>query len=326
MGRLLTWRLIARGDRVTLFNRGTLSDPFAERVDRIRGDRSAGELSRHVASAGLAFDAVVDFAAYRGEEIEEAIRALRGRVDHYVLISTGQVYLVREGCPSPSSEDDYDGRLLPRPDRAGDRAEWEYGVGKRACEDALFAADRSGWLHATTIRIPMVNGERDYHRRIESYLWRILDGAPVILPNGGGHRVRHVYGADVARAIAAMLGDPRAFGRAFNLSQDEMPTLYEVLSLLADLLGAPLRAHDVPLAEIEKAGLEITRVSPFSGRWMSCLDPARARAEVAFEHRPLARYLENIVSSFLAHTPQMPPDNYLDRPLERALARIGSGS
>ena len=44
-----------------------------------------------------------------------------------------------------------------------------------------------------------MNGERDASGRLESYLWRLLDGGPVILPDGGTHRVRHVYGLDVAR-------------------------------------------------------------------------------------------------------------------------------
>jgi len=40
VGLLATWRLVARGDRVTLLNRGSLPDPFGDRVERLRGDRT----------------------------------------------------------------------------------------------------------------------------------------------------------------------------------------------------------------------------------------------------------------------------------------------
>ena len=49
---------------------------------------------------------------------------------------------------------------------------------------ALVGAHASGFP-ATRLRIPMVNGQRDYYRRIESYLWRLLDGSPILLPDGG---------------------------------------------------------------------------------------------------------------------------------------------
>src|ERR1700719_3922142 len=94
VGPLLVHRLLARGDRVTLFNRGVTPDPFGARVDRLRGDRAAGDLGRCV--AGGRFDAVVDFTAYTGDDARGAVEALGDRAGHYVFISTGQVYLVRE--------------------------------------------------------------------------------------------------------------------------------------------------------------------------------------------------------------------------------------
>jgi nucleoside-diphosphate-sugar epimerase len=105
VGALLTWRLLARGDTVTLFNRGRLTDPFGDRIERLRGDRTTPDLARSL--VGRRFDAVVDFAAYTGEDARTAIAALGDRAGHYVFISTGQVYLVREGCPRPARELDY---------------------------------------------------------------------------------------------------------------------------------------------------------------------------------------------------------------------------
>jgi nucleoside-diphosphate-sugar epimerase len=124
----------------------------------------------------------------------------------------------------------------------------------------------------------------------------------------------------VVRALVSILGRADSFGRAYNLSQDEMPTLTELIGLFAGLLGAPARVSAVPVEAIASAGLELRAVSPFSSRWMSCLDPKLAREELGFLHDPLPEYLGRIVSSFLAHPPAAPPPSYARRADENALA------
>ncbi len=316
VGRLLTWRLLSGGRKVTLLNRGHLPDPFGDRVERIVCDRTSPDLERLL--AGRAFDAVVDLAAYTGEDGRRAAALLRGRTGHYVMISTGQVYLVRQGCPRPAREEDYDGPVMARPTDPADLEDWEYGIGKRACEDALAAADG---FPATRLRIPMVNGPLDYFRRVEGYLWRLADGGPVLLPDGGGHRVRHVDGGEVARFLSSILGRPEAIGRAFNLAQQETPTLVELVTALRELMGSRAELLPVPAAALRAAGLEPVQVSPFSGRWMSYLDPSRARAELGFTHAPLAPGLATAVACFLTHTPADRPRGYARRAEELALAR-----
>ena len=111
------------------------------------------------------------------------------------------------------------------------------------------------------------------------------------------------------------------FGQAYNLCQEETPTLVSVLEEVARLLGAPSRLRPIPRAAVEAAGLDPVRVSPFSGRWMSFLDPARARAELGFVPTPLPTALASIVASFLAHPPAAPPEAYGTRPQEIELAR-----
>ncbi len=319
VGILLGWRLLARGDAVTLLNRGQLADPFEDRVERLRGDRTTNDLERLL--SGRTFDAVVDLAAYSAEDARRAAEILRGRAGHYVLVSTGQVSLVRAGCPRPAREEDYDGPVLPRPADPRDLPEWEYGVGKRGAEDALAVAHARDGFPATRVRIPMVNGERDYLRRIEGYLWRLLDGGPVILPDGGTHLLRHVYGGEVARFLAEILGRPETFGRAYNVAQQETPTLAALVGRLRDLLGSRAELVPVPSERLRAAGLEPAAVSPFSGRWMSFVDPSRVRAELGFVHEPVELYVPKIVASFLAHPPSTRPDGYGRRADEIAIAR-----
>ena len=319
LGHELAWRLLAAGHELTLLNRGTRPDSFGDRVERLRGDRSSGDFARLL--SGRSFDAALDFAAYGGEDGRQAAEILAGRVGHYVAISSGQVYLVRERCPSPARETDYDGPLLAAPEDAFDRGQWDYGMGKRALEDALVAAWERSRFPATRLRLPMVNGPRDHFRRLERYLWRMLDGGPVLLPGGGAQRVRHVYSGSVARALAGWLGRRETFGQAYNLAQDETPTLAELLGALARALGAPSRLVEIPEQRVRAAGLDPLALSPFSGRWMSFLDPARAKAQLGFVHDPLPSCLDAIVAAFLAHPPTEPPPGYESRAQELKLAR-----
>ncbi|HEY6100202.1 MAG TPA: epimerase, partial [Anaeromyxobacter sp.] len=98
------------------------------------------------------------------------------------------------------------------------------------------------------------------------------------------------------------------------------PTLTELVERLRDLLGSAAEIVAVPSARIVGAGLDPARVSPFSGRWMSFVDPSRARLGLGFVHEPLEAYLGKIVAAFLARTPADPPEGYARREEERTLA------
>ena len=57
--------------------------------------------------------------------VVEILGAVAG---HSAFISSGQVYLMRQDCPRPAREEQYDGPLLPEPADPEDRARWRYGL------------------------------------------------------------------------------------------------------------------------------------------------------------------------------------------------------
>lgn len=315
VGLGLAWRLLCGGHRVTLLNRGNLTDPFGDRVERIRADRASDAFD--AALAGRTFDRVVDFAGFTADDATRAVRVLAGRVGHFVFVSTGQVYLVREGCPVPSREEDYDGPVMPSAPSPADHEDWLYGIGKRGAEDVLASAPA---LPSTRLRIPMVNGEHDPKRRIESYVWRILDGGPLSVPRAGAV-ARHVYKGAVVRAIARLIEAPPRPGQAFNLAQPEQIAVRVLVERIARRLGARPEIVELPVARLEDAGLSVRAASPFSTAWMSLLDPARAVAELGFEHPPLDVYLDSILASLFAAWPDSAPEGYAQRASELALLR-----
>ena len=319
MGLGLVWRLLCQGHRVTLLNRGNLPDPFGDRVERIRVDRSTDAFDH--ALAGRTFDRAVDFAGFSADDASRAVRVLAGQIGHFVFISTGQVYLVREGCPWPAREEDYDGPIMPQAPSPADHDDWVYGIGKRGAEDVLAAAAD---LPATRLRLPMVNGELDHKRRIEAYVWRILDGGPLVVPRADAI-ARHVYSGAVIRAIGSLLEAPPRPGQAYNLAQAEQPTVRELLERIASRLGARPEFVELPAEVLEEAGLSPRAASPFSSPWMSVLDPGRAVSELGFEHPPLDGYLDSILASLFAAWPSEPPAGYAQRGRELELLRQSAG-
>jgi len=319
VGHHLAVALTARGHHVTTFNRGLTPDELGARVERLHGDRTVpGELRRAI--AGRSFDAAIDTIAMRGSDTRAAVEVLDGRIGHYVHFSTGQVYLVRNGCPTPASEEDYEGPLVPAP-FAGtwEAGEWRYGIEKRECEDALQEAWGARRFPSTRLRLPMIHGERDHYGRIHGYILRIVDGGPLLVPEEPGPPIKHVDQADVVDAVARIVETGAGKGRAYNLAQGDSWSFDEFLDRLADLLGATPRLVRRPRHELVQAGL-FPACSPLSNPWMSVLDNRRAREELGLSFRGLDDYLPSLVEHLRREGLDPPAAYVVQRERERAIA------
>lgn len=287
MGKSLAIQLAMRGHDVTAFNRGSLPTPVPVVHDfaQLRGQR---------------WDAVLDFHCMTAED---AHRALSLQPAHYVMISTGQVYLVREGLVGYAVESDYDGPVMAAPPSPADEEDWRYGIDKRAAEDVVARAP----MRTTRLRIPMVNGEGDWKRRFDAYLWRMFDGGPLLVPDPDVV-TRHVYRKSVVDALVQIV-ERRVTG-AYNLAQEERVPLRELIERIGHAagVGPTLVAH--PLT-----GLDVRAASPYSSRWMSRLDPSLILETLELAQTPVAQYVASTVQHVLA-TWSTPPPGYAQRPLE----------
>jgi nucleoside-diphosphate-sugar epimerase len=210
------------------------------------------------------------------------------------------VYLVRSPAPVLATEADYDGPLSAEPTDEKERDDWRYGVDKRDAEDTL----ASSRLPATRLRIPMVHGGRDYQRRIESLVWRLLDGGPILLTRPDAP-CRHVYGPAVARAIVSLL--------------DEAVPVREFVQRVAAQLGVTADVRTTSDEALTTAGLTPRYACPFNSRWMSALDNTRARERLGFRHEALDEYLHACVHAVLSRLGE-PPPSMAQRPAELAFA------
>lgn len=317
LGHYMVENLLTRDHRVTILNRGITRDDLPETVERLRADRTEpAQLER--ALKGRSFDAVIDNALYKKAEAETVVRLLNGHTGHYVALSSGQVYLVREGIERPFNEDQYAGRVMPppKPNTYG-YEEWLYGMDKRHVEDVLSEAHAHEGFPATVLRLPMVSSERDHFYRLYAYILRLSDGGPILAPSTPNFRLRHIYAGDVVRAVTRIVEEKLAQGKAYNIAQDETTTLDEYLDLLGGMLGAKPVLVRVKRDLLEANGF-LPDCSPFSERWMSELDNAKGKRELGLTYTPLAVYLEKIISTYQENPPP-PPAGYRRRRAELAL-------
>lgn len=320
VGHLLTLELIEQGHSVMILNRGITPDELPTIVRRLHCDRSDFMHLKDVL-AGKSFDAVVDMALYNEADAKAITQLLDGRVGRYVFLSTGQVYLVREETPRPFREDAADAPMTEAPPAGTrDHEEWLYGVEKSQAEDVLVHAWEVQKFPFTTLRLPMVNSERDHFQRVYNYLLRMKDGGPILIPRGKHLLLRHVYAGDVIQAITRVLQTGSAKGQVYNISQEETVSIDDFLALLADIAGYRLTLRRIDRALLEQRRL-IPDCSPFSDPWMSELDNQRSKLDLGMTYTPLPVYLEKLVT-YYKNTSLPLPEGYKQRDAELRLAAV----
>lgn len=325
MGFQFAQRSLEEGHKVTILNRGMSADELPEGVYRLRADRTDPQQMKR-ALMGKSFDVVIDFVMFKQAEAETTAELLQGKVGHYIFLSSGQVYLVREGIERPFHEEQFEGRIQPPP-KANTFAyeEWLYGVNKRQAEEVFMKAHAEKAFPYTSLRLPMVNSERDQFRRLYSYIIRLQDGGAILVPETPNYALRHIYGGDVVKVLSQLVESKKGIGKAYNISQEETVSLDEFLNLLGGHMGISPQIVRVKRSLLEANGF-LPDCSPFSERWMSELDNSRSKEELGVEYTPLQDYLGTLVKHYKDNKPT-PPVGYKRRPAELQLAEeVLSGS
>lgn len=308
---------VGAGAEVTVLSRGRLAAPAGVRP--VVADRHDPAALR-TALRDRSFDFTVDFLAFDAADVEALFHEPIAALGRYIMISSGQVYLVTRDPQPPFAEEAAERPLMAEP-AAGtpDHAEWAYGMGKRRAEAALVRLRGSHGVRALALRLPVVQGAGDPSRRLWAYLERMLDGGPVVLPEGGEQRVRFVWTEDVARTLVRLAhrADWPA-ERALNLAQPDEPTLRDFLESAAAALSVEPRFVARSWEQIAAAGLSRS-LSPYSGPWCSRPDPWRAAALLGGPLTASSDYLPEVVG---AHVREGGPSHagYAMRDAERILA------
>jgi nucleoside-diphosphate-sugar epimerase len=226
--------LLRGGHEVAALNRGRHAERLPAGVRAIVADRKDHAAVRQ-ALRGERVDALVDiaYAPTTGEDVEAVLAALDGRLGHALFVSTGRVY--DHALPIPWDE------TTPRNLYWGD-----YARHKIAGEDVLLRRHRERGLPVTLVRPTHVYGPMNTRNNETFFFDRLVRGRPILVPGDGGWLRQFGHVEDLADAVAAMLGDRRAFGQAYNVTGEEVVTQVGFVELIADVIKRPLTLVPCP--------------------------------------------------------------------------------
>lgn len=228
----ITLQLLARGDDLTLLNRGSRPLPFEGPIRSLQADRrDFARFEALMAEEGL-WDCVIDMVCYQPDEAESAVRAFRGRTKQYIFCSTVDVY-TKPAARYPIRED---ADRRPKPS-------FPYAYAKGLCEETFWAAYARGDLPITVIRPAQTYGEggRLVHTLgFETYfLDRIRRGMPIVVHGDGTGLWSVCHREDVARAFVGAVGNEHALGRAYTVAGQEWLTWNRYYEGLAEAMRVP---------------------------------------------------------------------------------------
>lgn len=200
IGVYLTKRLVSQGHEVVLFNRGNKPAPLPE-VSVIQGDRKDVTALKEKL-AGESFDAVFDNSGRELGDTQPLIELFNGKIAHFVYVSSAGVYLKSDEMPHVEGD-----TLDPKSRHKG----------KFATEDYLVAQG----VPFTSVRPVYIYGPQNYNDVEAWFFDRIVRDRPLPIPGNGMALTQMGHVADLAQAMAAVLGNEKAIQQIYNISGEK---------------------------------------------------------------------------------------------------------
>ncbi len=293
LGRHLTERALARGWRVTHFNRGKTNPGLYEGITELRGDRTRGL----DALEGRSFDSVIDTSGYLPRDAEASATFLKPRAPHYVFVSSISAYAEGEGEEGGAiTEKSALAPWDPGLDELDAVTPETYGALKAECERRVQKVYGDG---ALIIRPGLIVGRYDPTGRFSYWPQRFRKGGKIVVPARTYAPVQIIDAYDLAAWTLDLCGK-RAGGVFNGTGPARAFTLGELFDALMPL--APEGTELVPLSD--EVLLE-HKVTPWTGLplWlpesanadrMMCADLAKPLA-AGLTLRPLKETVADIL-------------------------------
>jgi nucleoside-diphosphate-sugar epimerase len=221
-----------RGMDLTILNRSLThkySIPDGARV--LTGDVRTDTDGLAEQLRGQHFDVVVDWIAFRPEDIERDLRLFRGQTGQFVFISSASAY------QKPPAH------YIITEDTPLENPFWEYSRNKIACEQLLMQAYKQDGFPVTIIRPSLTYGPSQIPLCGASWqhpytvIDRILRGQKIIVPGDGTSLWVLTWNGDFARGLVGLFGNPQAAGEAFHITSDEVLTWNQIYRETGRALG-----------------------------------------------------------------------------------------
>ena len=289
---------LARGHKITLFNRGKKPSPeWPGEVEQLHGDRNTGDLK---ALEGRKWDVCIDNPTSLPVWVRDAGKVLKGNVGHYLFISTISVYA--DGSKPGITEDAplavYKGKDAMAETQETLRGDIENLYGPLKALSEAEARKQFG-ERVTIVRPGYIVGPRDETDRFTYWPHRVAQGGEMLVPGDGADPVQIIDGRDLGEwmirlAEAGTTGTFNAVGPNYSLGMDAM--LYGCQAVT----GGPVTFTHVTPAFVEEKKVDLpiwvpARDNPFAGYGQ--VSNARA-IQAGLTFRPLATTVTDLLAWF----------------------------
>jgi 2'-hydroxyisoflavone reductase len=240
---------LARGHKITTFNRGRRPKEWPGEVEELHGDRNTGDLK---AIEGREWDVCIDNPTTLPFWVRDVGQRLQGKVGQYVFISTISVYASEEKTNADES--------APTAEYKGADAMKETMEAVRASNFELYGPlkafserEAEKWFPkiTTVIRPGLIVGPGDDSDRWTHWPVRIDKGGDVLCPGDGSDPVQVIDARDLAEWTIRMV-EARTFG-TFNATGPAFPmTMGDMLCGVRMATSAGAKLVWVPASFLEE--------------------------------------------------------------------------
>ncbi len=246
---------LARGHRVTIFNRGRQKEAWPGPVEEVIGDRDGGLK----ALEGRDWDVCIDNPASLPIWVRDASRVLKGHVGQYVFISTISAYAAND---RPADETAplavYEGADPMAETSESLSADRRRLYGPLKAQGEKEAQAQYGEAATTVIRPSLIVGPGDETDRFTYWPARLARGGEILAPGDGNDPVQFIDVRDLAE-WTIRVGEERTTG-VFNAAGPDHPiTMDQMLAGIAQGVQVHPKLVWAPTAFLKE-----NKVSPWS--------------------------------------------------------------
>ncbi|MEO8398882.1 MAG: NAD-dependent epimerase/dehydratase family protein [Ignavibacteriaceae bacterium] len=296
----LTKKLLEKGHKVTLFNRGKTKNNFnnSAKLKIINGDRT-NYTSLNNAVKNKTFDIVYDMIAYNENESLEAVNIFKDKIGRFIHCSTVSVYMISDDLNLPITEDQHNKPLMeyfPRNPFGMD-----YGINKRNCERVLWENHNDNSFPISMLRPTFISGPGDPAKRDYFWIERILDGGPLLVPGEGNYKFQQVLVDDAADAFVKIIETDKSIGQAYSVASEDVMTLNEYLQKLMNLLNKtePFHISQKSFDELDISYSNEGDVFPFNTRRNAVFSLEKIKKDLNYSSTPFNEWMPETIDWFI---------------------------
>jgi len=274
IGSHLSQALLDRGDRVSIvddLSTGSMRniahlkgrDGFSYVIDTVRNERLMAEMVDeadvvfHLAAA-VGVRLIVEHPVHTIETNisgTEVVLRLAAKKNKVVLVtSSSEVYGKAEAVPFREDGDVVFG--------ATSRARWSYACSKAIDEFLALAYHKERATPTVVVRLFNTVGPRQtgqYGMVVPTFVRQALAGEPITVFGDGKQSRCFSHVADVVSALQALVAEPKAYGRVFNVGSSEEVTIWQLAQRVKERTESKSPIVYVPYDQAYEAGFEDMR-------------------------------------------------------------------